>query len=376
MTQIRASTLLAAVCLLIWLGLLGFGLWPFNFFPRNRVEWIPNGNGLHFDRYGQVYSVSPAKFNGNSTTQDNGSYSIEIWLDPWAKTYPEVSAILLIDNPAPRPDFAIMQSGPDLLVRGQFLDKNNKSSIHKLWMDDACRKGAPRFISFTSEPEGSALYLEGVLQKRYPLVLTSDGLSGRLLLGHPPTGHQSWTGDIFAVAIYDRALIAVEVSQHYQDWQQGRLADLMAEKGIVAFYPFDERSGSVIHNRVGSAPALITPSRFRLLHPAILSSNLEINLGGLQDIVVNILGFMPFGFFTYAYLRHVGRLGKVPSALIAIALGGVTSLAIELLQVFLPTRYSSLLDLIDNTLGTALGVIAFSRLAARKLWTENKSYQA
>jgi hypothetical protein len=370
MTQTRAGTLLGASCLLIWLALLGFGLWPFDFFPRNQVEWLRDKNGIHFGGYGEVYSAAIGNFSGGSTGHSTGAYSIEIWLHVWAKTYPQVSAIFSLDNSSTSPNFAIMRSGPDLLVRGRFLDKENGVVVHKLWMDDACLKGKPRFITFTSGPKDSALYLEGVLQKRYPWVLTSDSLDGRLLLGHSLTGNEPWTGDVFAVAIYDRALTAEEVSKHYEDWQEARIADLGNEKGIAALYPFNERTGVVIHNRAGSAPDLIIPNRFKLLHAATLSPELDIHRSDLQDIVVNIVGFVPFGFFGYAYLRHVRRLGKIETTLTIIALGAITSLTIELLQAHLPSRDSSLLDVIDNTLGTNLGVIAFLCGSALGFWTK------
>jgi len=44
-------------CLLLWIGLLVYGLWPFDFFLRNKVLWVDTGSGIVFDHYGQVYSV-------------------------------------------------------------------------------------------------------------------------------------------------------------------------------------------------------------------------------------------------------------------------------------------------------------------------------
>ena len=43
----------------IWIGIFVAGLWPFNFFPKNRIRWLPGGAGLHFDGYGQVFSSVP-----------------------------------------------------------------------------------------------------------------------------------------------------------------------------------------------------------------------------------------------------------------------------------------------------------------------------
>jgi VanZ family protein len=354
---------LGIVCLALWLGVLGFGLWPFDFFPRNRVNWLQNQNGIHFDRYGQAFSTAPWDPSSNSAASNDGSLSIEMWLHSWEKEYPQVSAIFSIEDPANLDNFAILQSGPDLLVRGQFLDTHNRVSARKLWIHNACQKGDPRFITLTSGREGTALYLEGVLERRYPLTLKRDSFFGRFLLGHPASGHQAWTGDLLGLAIYDQTLAAVDVSKHYKVWQDARTTDLIGKQGLAAFYPFDERSGMLIHNRAGLAPNLLIPKEFRVVNKMALSQKIDISRSDLDDIMVNILGFAPFGFFLCACLRHAKHLGKVRSILLTIALGGITSLAIELLQAYLPSRDSSLLDVIDNTLGTALGAAMHTSLA-------------
>jgi hypothetical protein len=43
--------------LLLWMGLLVFGFWPFDFVLRNKVLWVDTGSGIVFDHYGQVYRV-------------------------------------------------------------------------------------------------------------------------------------------------------------------------------------------------------------------------------------------------------------------------------------------------------------------------------
>ena len=363
MTQDLRFKSLGVVCLALWLGILAFGLWPFDFLQRNGVKWLQNENGIHFDRYGEAYSIAPWGLNSESTPATNASFSIEIWLHSWKGEYPGVSAICSIGDPSRPQKFSIEQSGSDLMVRGQFLDDNERSLIGKLWLDGAFRSGEPRFMTLTSGPQGTALYLEGHLQKLYPLSLTIDNFFGPILLGHSPDGHQAWTGDLLGLAVYEKALTAGEVSKDYKEWQEANTEMLIASHGVAAFYPFDERTGDIIHNRAGSAPSLLIPARFGVLQPTILSFGFTFDRSGLDDVVINILGFMPFGFVLCAYLQYAKHLGKLRSLLLTVFLGGITSLAIELLQVYLPSRESSVLDLIDNILGTALGAALHSGIA-------------
>lgn len=74
---------------------------------------------------------------------------------------------------------------------------------------------------------------------------------------------------------------------------------------------------------------------------------------GLDDLLVNVLIFVPLGFASLLALNQRYRPGR--SAWLALVHGFVLSFCIETFQAFLPQRYSSLADLATNTLGTALG---------------------
>lgn len=84
---------------------------------------------------------------------------------------------------------------------------------------------------------------------------------------------------------------------------------------------------------------------------------------GLDDLLVNVLVFMPLGFVSLLALNERYRLGR--SLVLAVLHGMVLSFAIEAFQAFLPMRYSSLSDLMMNTLGTALGSAAGALLRQR-----------
>jgi len=74
------------------------------------------------------------------------------------------------------------------------------------------------------------------------------------------------------------------------------------------------------------------------------------------------IGFIPFGFFLSFWLIKGRQWASGHAYLGAIFIGISVSLSIELLQIYLPTRDSSMTDLICNTIGTILGVIVFKRI--------------
>jgi VanZ family protein len=146
-----------------------------------------------------------------------------------------------------------------------------------------------------------------------------------------------------------------EVSEHYQAWLESRTAELV--KSGAAVYPFDEHAGQVVHDRANTMPDLVIPERFSVLHGTPLEVPAKPSLSDLQDAVINIMGFVPFGFLVAAYFQEAADYTRGRALLITIVLGLVTSLIIELLQVYLPSRNSSLLDVINNSVGAALGAL-------------------
>jgi VanZ family protein len=87
------------------------------------------------------------------------------------------------------------------------------------------------------------------------------------------------------------------------------------------------------------------------------------------DVFVNVLGYLPFGFLAVlaAYPRLRGRAGFACSVLCSV----LASFVLESLQVYLPTRTASNLDLIANTAGGALGALA-GLAATRPLMDDGK----
>lgn len=105
-------------------------------------------------------------------------------------------------------------------------------------------------------------------------------------------------------------------------------------------------------------PPLVLPSAGIHAHSrAYLREVHGLSTGRLaNDAVINIALFMPLGWLLAGALR---RSGLSPLARIGIiaAVAGVLSVSVETVQYFIPSRYSSILDVVSNVAGATLGAL-------------------
>jgi hypothetical protein len=93
----------------------------------------------------------------------------------------------------------------------------------------------------------------------------------------------------------------------------------------------------------------------------------KLNIRGIEDIVVNIALYVPLGLSAHlAFRRYRVSLVAFPGP---VLLGGLLSALIGMTQLFVRGRHCSTMDLLDNVVGSALGVLAgvmFERIAGPK----------
>ena len=78
------------------------------------------------------------------------------------------------------------------------------------------------------------------------------------------------------------------------------------------------------------------------------------------DVVANVAVFAPLGWLLARSLAS--RLAAMPVGVLVVGgLGGGLSLVVETLQFFLTSRYSSLIDVLANTLGAVAGAVVARR---------------
>ena len=79
------------------------------------------------------------------------------------------------------------------------------------------------------------------------------------------------------------------------------------------------------------------------------------------DVIINILLFMPLGFGLMGclYQRSQTQFQEAVSFTVVLLSCLILSLAIEILQLFSPSRYPSFADVVSNSLGGLLGLFSF-----------------
>ena len=101
----------------------------------------------------------------------------------------------------------------------------------------------------------------------------------------------------------------------------------------AALYLFDERSGNRVHNQIKPGVDLTIPERYQILDQTFLMpfwEEFDFSWGYWKNAAKNVVGFVPLGFFLYAYFSL--KLPVRRAALITVALGCLVSVTIEVLQ--------------------------------------------
>ena len=345
---------LAIACLLVVVAILAAGLWPFTPFPKNEVSWAANERGLLFGDYGTILSSGPF-----TPTQTERGCALEMWLVPGLTDDSNtIIAFSTTENPQ---GFRVGQNRTTLYLARTFgLRSTSEEQTNWMAIHNVFQQGKPVFFSVTTDPGGTAVYIDGNQAK----VDSRFGLScaefnGTMVVANSPVANNSWSGLMKGIAVYYAALSAQQVWEHYHLWLAGDASSL-ATQNADALYLFRERGNSIRNMGSGKQPDLIIPRSYTVLHPAFLLpfwKTFSFEGSYWLDIANNIVAFVPLGFFVSAFLSRT-RLHSY-SFWGTVFFGGAVSLTIEVLQYFIPMRDSGTLDLLTNTTGTTLGAWLF-----------------
>lgn len=340
-------------------AILAATLWPFNFFPPNRVRWSP-ATGIVFSGAGVVVGAAPLKVEPDSSQ----SCSLELLLRPDAG--PRSGTILGFYIPENPQHLLVRQSAKTLLVSHDILEAPGKLKRTKFVVDDIFRANSTLLVTITSGRKGTTIYANGSLVELFPRfrIWRSD-FSGQMVLGTSPAQYEPWNGQIYGLAIYSKELAPAEVLWHYRNWVNGFLGHSELDQAI-AYYNFTVVSEGKLQDAIIAGPDLQIPAIFSVPHKPLLESALKefgINRTYIRSVVLNIAGFIPLGFVLCAYLALTRTAGR--AILYTSISAGFLSFLIEVLQAYIPQRFSGMTDIATNTAGATLGAILMQRWRAR-----------
>ena len=356
--------------LLVMLGMISFAMLYFGirfkgFRPANRVKWTDSGVGIAFSRYGMAYTDG---FFETAVIDDNtNGLTIEMAISPEFPRLSNFRFLLAVHDGKDQDQLVIGQWRFSLVIMNGD-DYSNKLRRPKLYLQLDENKMAVHLVTVVSGKKGTRVYLDGELKQSLEemvLCYPKRVELARLVVGNSPSAKHPWVGEIYGLSFFDRILDEATVQQHYQAWRYNRDFNVFKVDKPKLLYAFDEGKGKVVHDKINGGLNLTIPDYLIMLQKKVLSWPQLDNLtraGMVGDVVQNLIGFMPLGFILMWLLSCVQGLSIGCKRLIVVFTAFAFSFSIEIAQVWIPSRDSSILDLILNTLGGYLGVMLSGRL--------------
>lgn len=332
-------------------------LWPVHPFPKNRVYWLKDQNGVRFAGKGIIRSSTP--FQAVDTSKQNSPSTLQAIV--WPADTDEVHTLLSFYSGKGRPQIELRQYLDGVLLFVNARDSAGVLRRIELDADHVLRKDQPAFLVFTSGSHGTTVYLNGKIVEHVSWYQDSaENFQGELILGTSPIDHDPWSGKLLGAGFFSKEFSPAEIQQSFKFWQASGAIPHGAGLAAIATYSFSEREGATIRDDTGAGPSLRIPASYSVPYkPALKPFWREYSPDReyVNDIIRNVAGFMPLGFLLGGYFS---KKGGWPRAFLWVLLcGGALSFTIEVLQAFIPERNSGTTDIITNTAGAILGALAW-----------------
>jgi hypothetical protein len=343
-------------------GTLLLGLRPKDFNFSNNVKWITGQSGIRFNKYGIAYTDPIKELSKEDGTGING-FSIEIALKPLSYHEGGFNFILALHNGKDGNQLLMGQWRSWIIVMNGD-DYAHKRKTKRISVNTTSQSPTIRFVTITTGKEGTKIYFDGqIIRTKKNLTLNIPyGYKTRLLLGNSVYDRNSWKGDVYGLAFYRYTLTDQDVAMHFNKWFKNQNFLFAKKDKPFLLYLFDEKGGKKALDHAGGSHHLEIPLKMQILDKKVLflpwdRSNFDSRF--IQDIIINLIGFIPLGFVLIAAFVKAGTIFKKHGVLITVVLCFTVSLTIEITQAWMPSRSSDCLDLVFNTLGAFLGATIY-----------------
>ena len=345
---------LVGMTLFMAIVMLYFGIRFKGFRPTNNIEWLPAGEGLCFKRFAIAYTDD--FFPRSDAVGKDAGLTVEIAFRSLDLTSGNFSYLLSVYAGDDQSQLLIGQWRHGLIIMNG-ADHDGRLGTRKVTVDISGTERRTNLLTVTSDRKGTNAYLNGKLVKSDPkLQLLCPYQAGRtwLTLGNSVYGRHPWHGSLAGLAVYDVAIGPEEVMEHEAQRAAGGEVRIHGGTAPKIRYRFDLHAAGQLNNMAGKDYPLHIPEWMVILKKEVLGwpeMHSLMKWGMVRDIVLNLFGFMPLGWMLCATLsRFKGFPGRHHLGL-ALGFAFALSLSIEIVQAWIPSRDSSLLDLTMNTLG-------------------------
>ena len=346
--------------------LAGLSLRGFDF--RNNVEWASDGNGIEFGEHGLAYTDTFT--TGEDTDQrTRRGFTIEIALRPDQGSEFGFRFIAVVHGGEDREQLVIAQWRDTIIVMNGD-DYDHSRRLPRLTATVPNYDDGLFLLAVSSDTRGSALYIDGqevASREGMSLRLPTDFAPGRLVLGNSVYGDNPWQGTIAGFALHLAALDERTLRNHRDLWSHGQGFAGNDYVSARLSYPLSERTGRRPLDRSLNETVLQFPRDKTFVDPKVFVPGLG-SLDDSRDVGLNLGGFVPLGFLLATLFSKIRRTTRLPTLAIVIAIGFALSFSIELAQAWIPSRSSTLLDLLLNVVGISLGGGAFAMVSRKWQW--------
>jgi VanZ like family len=358
------NTVWATLTIVMVVVVLFFGLRPKTWPAANEVHWMPDEKALRFRNPGMAYVDDLRFFHGD---RDLSEFSIEMVVKTETVRKTGFRPLLVIHDGEDRRQLAVWQWGASVIVmNGDDYDYTRRWP--RVYANNVFSPGTMLYLTITGGESGTCLYLDGALaaqNSEWKAFVPQKGKKCRLIIGNSVYGKHSWTGDFYGLAISGDTITAEDARRHFKQWAATHDLDFNKQTNQRLLFTFKEKTGNWIPDQVDGRRILQIPAHITALKTGLLSSpwhTFTLNRAFLIDAVLNVIGFAPLGFFLHGWLTVSEWFVGIRKHMVTVFFCLMLSLAIEIAQAYLPARFSSLMDVILNTLGGGLGVLLFSRM--------------
>jgi glycopeptide antibiotics resistance protein len=314
--------------------LLAGCFWPFNFFQDNLVA--VRSDGLAFTVPGVAYT------EGAAHLEDLTEFTFVTELS--AAIPGQASWIISYGLDFDALNFLVGLYVDQLIIETRRGEQTMRASI-----SDALQRGKRTWLVITGAPGLLKVYLDGKLMREITRAqpdATPWNAAYPLVLGARSDGKYPWEGVLHHLAILDTAVSSEEA----QDPES-----LMTASPVVLYSFAGPPSSRISNQGGGDTGPLLVPDRFIPYRRTTLMDfeDLWEPRPVWGDIILNVLAFAPIGILLSLLLRRAFR--PLPVLILVLVAAFGLSLSIEMLQIYLPRRWTTFTDVASNSFGALLG---------------------